>query len=138
LTERELDLPPAGEALPLSELERFIEHARHAGAVADTPVVAVAGEQDPDLAISLRVEFGRAPGERDNTNELLHLLSEIERNDSDIPAQRRAIHELRRLLTGDAQPDQPAWPAKLNAIEKGFLMRRSTRRAAGRWDESVP
>lgn len=99
----EIDLPPAGGGLPLSELERFVEQARHAGAVADTLVIAVPADQDPDMTIALCVEFDGVPGERDGVDELLHLLSEIERNDGDVHAQRRAIRELRQRLTGDVQ-----------------------------------
>lgn len=96
----ELDLPPAGDSLPLNDLERFVEHARHAGAVADTPVIAVAAEQDADMTIALRVEFDSAVTERADLDDLLHLLTEIERNDGDTPAQHRAIRELRQRLTG--------------------------------------
>ncbi|MFB9728515.1 hypothetical protein [Haloechinothrix salitolerans] len=71
----ELDLPPAGDFLPLSDLERFVEHVRHAGAVADTPVIAVAAEQDPDMTIALRVEFYTAVTERADLDDLLRLLT---------------------------------------------------------------
>lgn len=96
----ELDLPPAGDSLPLNDLERFVEHARHAGAVADTPVIAVAADQDPDMTIALRVEFDSTITGRTDLDDLLLLLTEIERNDGDTPAQHSAIRELRKRLTG--------------------------------------
>lgn len=99
----ELDLPPAGDSLPLSDLERFVEHARHAGAVAETPVIAVAADQDPDMTIALRVEFDSVTTERADLGDLLHLLAEIERNDGDAHAQHRAIRELRQRLTGNTE-----------------------------------
>lgn len=99
----ELDLPPAGSSLPLSDLERFVEHARHAGARADTPVIAVAPDQDPDMTIALRVEFDSSIAERADLDDLLGLLAEIERNDGDAHAQHRAIRELRRHLTGHTE-----------------------------------
>lgn len=95
----ELDLPPAGDSLPLRDLERFIEHARHAGAEANTPVIAVAAEQDPDMTVALRIEFGSAPAEHAHLDELLSLVDEIERNDGDAAAQHGAIRELRQRLT---------------------------------------
>ncbi|MGQ0773495.1 MAG: hypothetical protein ACT4NY_03605 [Pseudonocardiales bacterium] len=83
----ELDLPPAGDSLPLSDLERFVEHA-------------VAADQDPDITIALRVEFDSTITGRADLDDLLRLLTEIERNDGDTPAQHRAIRELRQRLTG--------------------------------------
>lgn len=52
-----------------------MEHVRHAGAVADTPVIAVAAEQDPDMTIALRVEFYTAVTERADLDDLLRLLT---------------------------------------------------------------
>jgi hypothetical protein len=99
----DLDLPPAGYSLPLSGLERFVEHARHAGAVADTAVIAVAADQDPDMTVALRVEFDSLTTEHAEGDDLLELLAEIERSDGDINAQRRAILELRQRLTKHAE-----------------------------------
>ena len=92
----ELDLPPADCSLPLRDLERFVEHARYAGAEADTPVIAVAAEQDPDMTVALRIEFDGAPAE---LHDLLSLVDEIERNDGNTATQHRAIRELRQRLT---------------------------------------
>lgn len=105
----EIDLPEGDAALPFSKLAGFVEHARMAGATADTPVVAVGAPQEPSILISLRVEMdGLAVRgadlriDRDDVKELLDVLAEIDENEGDARAQLHTLRELRQKFTSIA------------------------------------
>lgn len=88
--------------MPFGELEMFVKQALSAGATADTPVTAVPVENNDEMIDALRIEFGHtgpAQVEREDLDELLDLLSEIEKNDGDARVQLRAIRLLRQRLT---------------------------------------
>ncbi|GLZ42848.1 hypothetical protein [Actinokineospora sp. NBRC 105648] len=89
----ELDLPYPGDTLPLGDLERFVDHARRAGAGSATPLIVVGADQDDSMTIGLRIEF------ESTRQDLIRLLDEIDSNDGDPHAQRRATRELREHLT---------------------------------------
>ncbi|MEU7765673.1 hypothetical protein AB0B25_11190 [Nocardia sp. NPDC049190] len=100
----DLALPNPGETLSLGELRLFVKQAFTGGATADTPVTVVPVQNADEIAHVLRVEFGAPPGpgrvKREDLDELLSLLSEIERNHGDARTQLRAVHDIRQRLTG--------------------------------------
>lgn len=99
----DLDLPPAGHSLPVDDLERFVEHACHAGAGTDTVAIAVTSDHDPDMTIALRAAFDRLAAGRTEPDDLLELFAEIEHSDGDANVRRRAIRSLRQRLTEHAK-----------------------------------
>ncbi|RLK54451.1 hypothetical protein [Actinokineospora cianjurensis] len=100
----ELDLPAGNDTLPFTDLAGFVDHVRAAGANADTPVVAVAAEQDESILIALRVELdglaARPATIAVDRADIKDLLTEIDDNDGDTRSHQQTVRELRQRLTG--------------------------------------
>ena len=104
----EWDVPFAGESVPFGELASFVERAASSGADSDTPVAAVAVEQDDSIIASFRVEVDGTPStsrstfvclDRSDVVEAIAVFEAIEDNEGDARMQLGAVRELRQKLT---------------------------------------
>lgn len=109
-----------GASVPFAELRSLVDEARAAGAVDDTPVVAVALQQDAEVADYLEVQLDSSavPAaerpvlvDRSTLRDLRDLLATLSTSDGDIRSampDMRDAHATLVDLADDVLPPQPA------------------------------